>query len=273
MEKANDSKILRVNGAIATDNSITLITKVNGKWYATRAKENNGAIAYENCKAKIEDNDDLIIDEMKSRTISAISIFVIVVLAYQIAVVFKNLMFATIVTALCIDSVVWKGSILKYFNNFWKIIHKKERRRMHAATHKVLNAYEFLKSVPNTDEAKKYSSFTENCDDAKNSLGIVTLLFMFIAGWIDGRFITPEKTLMIYGIALIVYAVIFRLGLYKFASWYSLKKPTRHQISMAIVALEEHLELIKKVKEDEDCILGDEKIKDIFISYEEATTI
>ena len=33
MEKANDSKILRVNGAIATDNSITLITKVNGKWY------------------------------------------------------------------------------------------------------------------------------------------------------------------------------------------------------------------------------------------------
>ena len=46
MEKANDSKILRVNGAIATDNSITLITKVNGKWYATRAKENNGAIAY-----------------------------------------------------------------------------------------------------------------------------------------------------------------------------------------------------------------------------------
>lgn len=30
MEKANDSKILRVNGAIATDNSITLITKVNG---------------------------------------------------------------------------------------------------------------------------------------------------------------------------------------------------------------------------------------------------
>ena len=144
---------------------------------------------------------------------------------------------------------------------------------MHAATHKVLNAYEFLKSVPNTDEAKKYSSFTENCDDAKNSLGIVTLLFMFMAGWIDGRFITPEKTLMIYGIALIVYAVIFRLGLYKFASWYSLKKPTRHQISMVIVALEEHLELIKKVKEDEDCILGDEKIKDIFISYEEATTI
>ena len=129
MEKANDSKILRVNGAIATDNSITLITKVNGKWYATRAKENNGAIAYENCKAKIEDNDDLIIDEVKSRTISAISIFVIVVLAYQITAVFKNLMFATIVTALCIDSVVWKGSILKYFNNFWKIIHKKERRR------------------------------------------------------------------------------------------------------------------------------------------------
>jgi uncharacterized protein YqhQ len=35
---------------------------------------------------------------------------------------------------------------------------------MHAATHKVLNAYEFLKSVPNTDEAKKYSSFTENCN-------------------------------------------------------------------------------------------------------------
>ncbi len=31
MEKANDSKILRVNGAIATDNSMTLITKVNGK--------------------------------------------------------------------------------------------------------------------------------------------------------------------------------------------------------------------------------------------------
>ena len=112
----------------------------------------------------------LIIDEMKSRTISAISIFVIVVLAYQITAVFKNLMFATIVTALCIDSVVWKGSILKYFNNFWKIIHKKERRRMHAATHKVLNAYEFLKSVPNTDEATKYSSFTENCDDAKIAL-------------------------------------------------------------------------------------------------------
>lgn len=54
MEKANDSKILRVNGAIATDNSITLITKVNGKWYATRAKDNNGAIAYENCKVKVE---------------------------------------------------------------------------------------------------------------------------------------------------------------------------------------------------------------------------
>ena len=52
MEKANDSKILRVNGAIATDNSITLITKVNGKWYATRAKENNGAIAYEELQGK-----------------------------------------------------------------------------------------------------------------------------------------------------------------------------------------------------------------------------
>ena len=54
MEKANDSKILRVNGAIATDNSITLITKVNGKWYATRAKENNGAIAYKIARQKLK---------------------------------------------------------------------------------------------------------------------------------------------------------------------------------------------------------------------------
>ena len=273
MQKANNSKILRVNGAIATDNSITLITKVNGKWYATRAKDNNGAIAYENCKVKVESNDDFIMNEMKSRALSAITIFAIVAVAYEITIAFKNIMLATIVMALCIDGVVWKGSILRYFNNFWKTIHKKEIRRMHAATHKVLNAYEFLKSVPNTDEAKKYSSFTENCDDAKNSLGIGTLLFMFMVGWVDGRFITPETTLVVYAIGLIGSAVVFRLGLYKFASWYSLKKSTRHQISMAIVALEEHLELIKNVKEDEDCILGDEKIKDIFISHEEATTI
>lgn len=277
MKKINDYEKIRINGAFATEDSITFVTEVNGKWFATRAKEFNHCIKVEKCEAFVLERASLFKPEnatkgVRARFMAVLTVIAMIWAAFEITAVYKNIMVATIVSAFCVDFIIWKGSIINYFVKFWSQFGKSQEKALHAATHKVINAYEKLGFVPNNVEAKRYSKYSENCENSKNSLGICTLIIMFAIGWVNGEFITPERTLLVYGVALVIYAIIYEFGLYKYISCYSLKNPNKHELAMAVYALRGHIEFVSQAITNEEEALSEVQ-KEIVISKEEANTI
>lgn len=277
MKKTNNCEKIRIDGAFTTNDSVTLVTEVNGKWFATRSKEFNHCIKVEKCEAIVLEGASLFKtdyekERIRARFMAVLTAIVLILAAFKITAVYKNIMAATIVSAFCIDFIFWKGSIINYFVKFWSQFRKSQEKALHAATHKVINAYEKLGFVPSSVEAKRYSKFSVDCENSKNSLGICTLIIMFAIGWVKGEFITPEMTVLVYGVALIVYAIIYKFGLYRYISYYSVKNPNKHELAMAVYALRGHIEFVSQAIINEEEALSEVQ-KEIVISKEEANTI
>lgn len=274
---------VRVDGAVVTEDTITLITNVGGKWYATRATGVENSTRIERIGVNIIDTEcsdnkpNNTSKAIKARAMGIVTILLILVIGAGITIINKNAMVINVAIALGLDAILWNGSILNYFCDIWINIGDRTTRELRSAIKKTLNAYRNLDVVPNKQTAQEYSPYIEDVyvynNTNSSSIGLVTLVIMFVLGWIKFFELKPEEMLLVYFIVLFVYWAIYNTRVDKYLNWYMFKEPANYEVAMAIRVLEEHENFINLLLENEK--VENQEILDQIenMTIEQATTI
>lgn len=149
--------------------------------------------------------------------------------------------------------------------NFWELIElifqikkgsKINEGKMHAAEHKVINAYRNLQRIPTIEEVRNASRFSKYCGSRiafrKAWGGAIITLFIIVAPKLGLQNILIT---ILVGISLWIIGNFF--GIFKYLQIFVTNKPSDRELEVAVEAIKEFDKLESKLEtEDDDEFIG-----------------
>ena len=153
-----------------------------------------------------------------------------------------------IILAAMFFTVVVSKKLLGYIEHFFNIKKGKEYElgKMHAAEHKVVNAYIRLQRIPNLEELRKESRFSIECGSRKMFREIFGKLIITFLIAMAPKFGVRNSILLIE-FMVILYMVGSILGVFKYLQILVTNQPSDKELEVAIEAIKKFDELEKKL--------------------------
>lgn len=117
---------------------------------------------------------------------------------------------------------------------------KPDYKKFHGAEHKVLNYYKVKKCAPKIEELSTYSRFSSTCGSIGQTFkSIYGIIFLYISF----KFL-EDNILLALGLMIASFGVCFILDIFNifvFMQLFITSKPDKKHLSVAVMALENHL--------------------------------